>query len=302
MKSPPTLFVTGGTGFLGGHFLLEARRRRWRLRCLARRAMPRMSGVEWVRGDLAKAGRWESRLRGCDTVVHLASAQLADCERDPVLGSRVIVEGTARLLAASVRAGVKRFVQASTAEAYGTPSRLPAGPRTPLKPQSLYGWFKACADLCALETGRRGALSVALLRFFNIYGRDARGDVPRTVLRLFAEKIVADQPILLHASLKNSRDFIHVRDAARALALAVADDDATGVIPIGTGRETTLLRAARMLARLAKRKLKVDFRPKEGRLRRLSADPQRARKELGFVPKVSLEQGLREVLNAVRHA
>ncbi len=238
-------------------------------------------------------------MRGCDSVVHLATVQLSDCEKHPVRASRVIVGGTGLLLRLALEAGVKRFVLASTSEVYGSPTRLPVTERTPMRPQSLYGFFKACADLHALTLAKEGGLSLCVLRLFNLYGCDTAGMLPRTVLRLFAGRIVAGEPVILHASLKNSRDFLHVKDAARALALAVCHEKARGVIPVGSGRETTLHGAARMLARSAGHSLKVDFRLKEGRMRRIVADTRLARLQLGFVPKVSLEQGLREVLENV---
>lgn len=295
-----TIFVTGATGFLGGHFLGLRPVRGVRLRCLTRRREnPRLSGVEWVRGDLLHHGAWERKMRGCAAVVHLAAHPLLDCERDPVQGARVIVEGFSRLLGAARRAGVRRFVIASSAEVYGSPVRLPISEKTPLRPLSVYGFLKACADLHLLRFGEVSGSSVCILRFFNLYGCVTDGTVPVTVVRLFAERLLRDEPVILHASRRNSRDFIHVQDAARVVWSGVRRSSVRGVFNIGSGRETSLLNLATKLARLAGRRLRVDFRPAEGRLRRLVADCRRARELLGFRPKVSLDHGLREVLREV---
>lgn len=296
-----TIFVTGGTGLLGGHFLRLGNGHRWRLRCLARKPPPSIAGrVEWIQGVLPKIAPWEAALRGCDAVVHLACASLPECEEDPVLGAEVNVAGFRNLFDAAAQHGVRRFILASSAEAYGLTDRLPVRETTPLRPRSLYGFTKACADLYALERAKLSGLSVCILRFFSLYGCSADRVCPPIFLRVMAERVLCGQPVVLHASLRNSRDFLHVTDAARALWLAVERAHVEGVINIGSGHETPLREAARRLAKLAGRPLTVDFRPGEGRHRRLAADCRLARRRLGFIPKVSLDQGLREMLEMVR--
>lgn len=291
------IFVTGATGYLGKHFLAEARRRGWRLRCLARRLpRPLPPRVEWIRGDLSRPGRWPRALKGCRVVVHLATATLPECERDPAAGATTLLGGLKNLLAAARAAAVPRFVLASTSEVYGDPARLPVREDAPLRPLSAYGFLKACAEMVAT----RGDARACILRFFNLYGAAVDGRPRDTVLNLFARRILAGEPLVLHRSRKNSRDFVHVKDAARALALAVERAPATGAFNIGSGRETTLLAAGRRLGAIAGGTVAMDFRPKEGRLRRVRADTRRARQELGFASRVSLEAGLREVLRSER--
>ncbi len=300
MKPRKLLFVTGAGGFLGRHFLALARRRGWRLRCLARRLPPgSWPGVEWVKGDLSKDGRWTARLKDCDTVLHLAACPLELCQEDPVLAEEVIVHGLRRLMEAMSRRGVGRLIMASTGEVYGIPKKIPVGESLAPAPQSVYGFLKACADLVAMHAGPGLGIQVCILRFFNLYGRALHGPQPPTVLNLFADRILKGQPVILHASRRNSRDFVHVKDAARALALAVGHPEAEGIFNIGSGRETTLLDAAQRLARRAGVPLRVDFRPREGRLRRAAADIRRARRELGFRPSVPLDRGLRELLRVL---
>lgn len=300
LKPREILFVTGATGYLGGHFLRLAVRQGWRVRCLTRRppeaAAAAAAGVEWVKGDLLRPGPWGDKLRGCGVVVHLATHPLLECERDPTRGAAVIVGGMARLLRMVGAQRIRRLIVASSMEVYGLPVKLPVSERAPVNPRSLYGFFKACADLHVLRQESRMKLSVCILRFANLYGPAADGSFQPMVLRLFAERVRRGAPVILHQSLKNSRDFLHVRDAARALLLAVRRRPSAKVINVGTGRETTLKEAAQKLARLAGKRLRIDFRPHEGRLRWMRTDPRRARRELGFVPEVALDQGLKEVL------
>lgn len=297
MSPRAPIFVTGAAGYVGGHFLQEARRRGWRVRALDRCVPARRTpGVRWIRGDLARPAPWRRALEGCRAVVHLATATLPDCERDPAAGAEVILGGLRNLLAAARRASVPRFVLASTSEIYGDPVRLPVREEAPPRPLSAYGFLKACAEMLAA----RGEPVVCVVRFFNLYGAAVDGRPRDTVLNLFARRILAGEPLVLHRSRKNSRDFIHVKDAARALALAVDRVAAEGAFNIASGRETTLLAAGRRLGALARRRVAVDFRPREGRLRRVRADTRRARRTLNFAARVPLETGLREVLRSER--
>jgi len=297
----PALFVTGATGLIGAHFVRQALERKWRLRCLIRHAAPFANpGIRWVRGDLRKNGRWMSQLKGCDAVVHLAVLPLPECEKNPLQGCETIVGGLKRLLDAATRADVRRAMIGSSAEVYGLPRRFSITEKTPVRPLSIYGLLKAAADLLALRHGARTGTSVCVLRFFNVYGRKTDGSAPNNVAHLFADQILRDETIALHGSARNSRDFLHVRDAVRALLLAVERPKAEGVFNVSSGRETTLLRIAQRLAVLSGRKLRAQVRPSKGRFRRMRGDSGRARRILGFRPKVPLDEGLREVLNLAK--
>lgn len=299
MPAKAPLFVTGASGYVGGHFLREARRRRWRLRCLARapsRRRRRGDGMRWIRGDLCRRGNWERSLKGCRAVVHLATASLLECERDPAASAAVILDGTRRLLKAARRAGVGRVILASTSEVYGDPQRLPARESDPLRPLSVYGFLKACAEILVL----RHAASACVLRLFNLYGEAVDGRPRETVLNLFARRILAGEAVAIDRSPKNSRDFLHVRDAARALAAAVNREEASGVINIGSGRETRLLAAARKIGVLARRRVHPKIRSGAGRLRRMRAATRRAQALLDFSPRQNFDDGLRQTLRAER--
>ena len=297
-KSGQTIFVTGATGFLGGHFLKSARAHCWKLRCLTRNPPSLiLPNAEWVKGNLSTTGRWKEKLKGCSIIVHLATCPLLECERSPQKGCEIIIGGINRLFTIAEVYGIKRIILASTAEVYGSPKRLPITESTHLQPLSVYGFFKACADLYALKHAETRGLSLCILRFFNLYGRAINGSLPSNVLSLFAQRIIRGKSIILHASFQNSRDFLHVQDAARALLLAIHNKKAEGIINIGSGKETTLQEAARQLSHLANQRFSIDFRPNEGRLRCMVADTHLAYRVLNFKSKVSLEFGLREVLD-----
>jgi UDP-glucose 4-epimerase len=310
-KKKEVIFLTGATGYIGGVFLEAAVRSRYpaTFLCLARNPPKKSFGsakssnptsVEWLKGDLTRSGPWRHRLPECTTIIHLATLPLPDCETNPELGVKVILTGLKNLMEGASRMGKKetRFIMASTGEVYGIPKKMPITERAKPRPLSVYGFLKACADefLLAGVTD----FKPCILRFFNVYGKSSSVIPQRTVLTLFAEKILGGAPIILHGPPTNSRDFIHVSDVANSLLLALGHSEAEGIFNIGSGRETRLLEAATKLARIAGKNLKIDHQPNAGRFRRSVADIGRARQILGFRPKVSLDPGLREVLDEVR--
>jgi UDP-glucose 4-epimerase len=293
-----TIFITGATGFLGSHFLELSKNYDWKLRCLARK-LPRKNKfkhVEWVKGDLQKIVKWKHVLKDCDIIIHLATMPLLETDKKPIEAFRTILGSTQKLISLGRKYGVSRFIIASTGEAYGSPKKLPVKETQELSPLSFYGFLKACSDLYALKEAQKHSLSLTILRFFNIYGLSVENKLPPIVIKSFAEQLIANKPIVLHASKKNSRDFIHVRDAAQSIIQSILQSEARGVINIGSGKETFLKDLATRIAKILHKKLVIEFRPNEGRKRRLQADCTLARDKLSFYPKVSLDQGLREML------
>jgi nucleoside-diphosphate-sugar epimerase len=300
-KRQLTVFVTGATGFLGGHLLRMSSDRGWRLRCLSRQASPPgHRHVRWVQGDLRDPRSWSGELEGCDAIVHLATASLTDAEREPAAARAVIVDGFQTLAGEAARRGVKRWILSSTAEVFGSPRKLPIRETAPSRPLSAYGRLKAEAERVATRRAEEAAASLTVLRFFNLYGPAADGCVPATVIRAFTERLVANQPIVLHASRTNSRDFLHVRDAVRTLLAVLERPGVSGLYNVGSGRETPLLELAMRIGAILGLEVTVDFRPREGRRRRLVADVSKAAKELRVRPSVDLDEGLAEVVRLLR--
>lgn len=302
MSSGKVIFLTGGSGFLGQHFIHLCSTKNWRLKCLARHIpSSRLNNrVQWIKGSLEKKNSWKSHLKGCDTVVHLAAVPLLETDQNPELAVKVMIAGLRDLLEEGRKCGIKRFIIASTAEAYGSPDKLPVKESQLPQPLSLYGFLKLNADLLAQREAKAHNLSIALLRFFNLYGPTVSGELPQTVVKIFIDQLLAGKAIILHASKKNSRDFIFVTDAARAIISAIEHPSATGIFNIASGEETFLLDLARKISKKIKRSCRIDFKPDQGRKRRLKADVTKANKFLGFKCKVSLDKGLNEVLKTLR--
>jgi UDP-glucuronate 4-epimerase len=246
----------------------------------------------FARCDLA--GTDVSRLLdGCDTVFHLA----AEPGVRSSWGSRFDVylrnnvAATQRLLEAALALPDLRFVYASSSSVYGQAERLPTPEDARPQPLSPYGVTKLGAEqLCLLYHANHGVETVAL-RYFSVYGPRQRPDM---AFNRFCRAALADEPITLFGDGRQTRDFTYVADvvaATRAAALSPAAPG--GVYNVGGGSRVSLRETLDVLAAVSGRDLDVRCAEREhGDVADTGADIARARRDLGFTPRTSLDAGL----------
>ncbi|WP_255516206.1 NAD-dependent epimerase/dehydratase family protein [Luteimonas suaedae] len=292
--------------------------------------------VELVRGDIRDASAVRNALRGVDAVFHFAAAvgvgqSMYEIERYTDVNNR----GTAVLLEALADAPVRRLVVASSMSVYGEGLyRTPAGevvsagersyeqlkrgewevkaddgvlspvatPETkPAEPSSVYALSKLDQERLCLMVGRAYGMSAVALRFFNIYGpRQALSNPYTGVLAIFASRFLNRRPPLIYEDGRQRRDFVHVRDVARACRLALETPQADGgVFNVGSGESRTIAGLAEEMAAA----LGVDDLPAEitgkfrvGDIRHCFADISHAERVLGYRPRTSLGEGLEELV------
>jgi UDP-glucose 4-epimerase len=216
--------------------------------------------------------------------------------KNPELTHSVNVEGTLNLLRASSDRGVRRFVFASSCAVYGEQKKFPIREDAPPKPLSPYAASKLAAEQDCLAFRDLGGLEAVCLRYFNVYGpRQIPGEYAGVMIK-FLERIRASQPPTIYGDGKQTRDFVHVQDVVGATLLALERDSATGeVINIGTGRRVSINELCEIFLKTAgKTRIKpVHEAPHAGDIRHSWADISKARKLLGFEPKVPLEKGVK---------
>ena len=319
--------VTGGAGFIGANLVASlladpAGHRVTVLDSFATTglgpalALPAFAGAELL-GPAERPGRRRGRLRlqagdirdpeallqaaeGADVVAHLAAnTGVAPSVADPRRDCEANVMGTLNALEAARRRGVARFVFASS----GAPAGLVTPPITEdvvPRPISPYGASKLAGEAyCSAYAGAYGMRTVAL-RFSNVYGPGSRhkGSVVATFIRAALE----GRPIRVNGDGTQTRDFVHVDDLVRAVRLAAqAPGEGAGLYQIATRRETSinellallgpLLRAAGVPEPAVER---AERSPAD--VLRNFADPARAAAELGWRPRIGLEEGLEGTL------
>ena len=310
------VFVTGADGFIGSHVTEALVRRGHTVRALVwynafghhgwldELAAEVRESIDIVAGDIRDGHAMIRLAVDCDAIVHLAAlVGVPYSFESPESYVQTNVRGTLNVLQAARQAGVRRFVQVSTSEVYGTAERVPMDESHPLKAQSPYAATKTAADQMALSYYRSFGLPVVVVRPFNTYGprQSARAVIPTIITQLAAGR----EEIRL-GSLAPRRDLTFVTDTAAGLAAAVEADDVAGeVINLGTGEDIAVGELVERIAALMQVSVRClcdpdRLRPESSEVERLVADNGKAERLLHWRPEVSLDNGLRRTIEWFR--
>jgi UDP-glucose 4-epimerase len=297
--------VTGGAGFIGSHLVdalldrgaevavadhLHRSPRPWVAEALQRGMQLHAIDVR----DLAALRRTFVAARP-DVVMHLAAqVDVRQSIADPSLDAQVNVAGTVSVMEAAREAGARRVLVASTAAVYGNPEVLPTPESAPIAPLSPYGTSKAAAEWYLGQYQRLYGISTLALRMSNVYGPRQDPQAETGVIAIFCGISAEGDRATVYGSGRQTRDYLFVDDAVAAW-LAAADSDVTGALNVASGVETSVLEVTAALD------LPYDLAPgRPGEIQHSCLDASAARKRLEWVSEVSLADGLRRTLDAVR--
>jgi UDP-glucose 4-epimerase len=294
--------VTGGAGFIGSNLadaLLAAGHSVCVLDDLSTGYADNVpAGADLVVGDVADEAAVAKAVAGAEVVFHHAAhrAVLRSVEY-PLETDRANTHGTITVLKASLDAGVRRVVYASSSSVYGGARQRPTPESAPVHPRSPYAVTKLAGELYCTVFAELYGLSTVSLRYFNVFGpRQHPDSAYAAVIPLFIDALTHGRSPTVHGDGHQSRAFAFVDDVVAVnLSAAVAPDEwcRGNVYNIGGLREVTLLEMLDVLGSILgvePRPVHVDPRP--GDIRHSSADISTARQHLGYEPKVSLEEGL----------
>ena len=256
-------------------------------------------GFELIEGDLNQLNLVEL-IDGVDVVYHLAGQPgvRVSWGREFAVYVEDNVMGTQRLLETAREASLERFVYASSSSIYGDAEHFPTAESDTPRPVSPYGVTKLAAEhLCALYAKGVGVPTVSV-RYFTIFGPRQRPDMAFT---RFIEATLEGRPIEVFGDGLQSRDFTYVDDAVTATIAAASDGRVGEAYNVAGGNQATVLEVIEILERLAGNEIAVQHLPAvTGDARKTGADTSKARRDLGYAPATSLEQGLARQLDAQR--
>jgi UDP-glucose 4-epimerase len=306
--------VTGGAGFIGSNLVDALLARGDEVTVvddLSTGRRENLGGALAAGATLAEADiRDLSAIEGVavearpEVVFHLAAQiDVRKSVADPAFDASINVGGTANVLEAARAAGAGRVVFTSTGGAIygeGDGQALPLSEDAPLAPEAPYGQSKFAAEGYLALYERLHGLSSVSLRLGNVYGprQDPLGEAG--VIAIFCGRLRAGGRPTVFGDGTQTRDYIYVGDVVSA-ALAAAGSGATGAINIGTGIETDVLELARLLGELGgAESFEPELAPaRAGEVQRISIDPSRAERELGWRAQMSLGEGLRVTLDSI---
>jgi UDP-glucose 4-epimerase len=225
---------------------------------------------------------------------HAAQSEVPKSVADPGFDAQVNIVGGINLLKASLDHKVKKVIFISTGGAlYGEPDVVPADEGHPVRPLSPYGTSKFSFEQYLGTFKRTFGLEFTVLRYANIYGprQDFFAEEGR-VVAIFASRMLEGKPVTIDGDGEQSRDMLHVGDAATANLAALERGDGE-IFHISTGVPVSVNDLFRKLAVLTDYRLAPNTGPRrKGDVYRIALDNSRARRDLGWEPRVSLEEGL----------
>jgi NAD dependent epimerase/dehydratase len=310
--STDQILITGAAGFIGSHLTEAVVRRNVRVRAFVQYnshgsrgwldTLPKsvLDSIEIFAGDIRDPNGVRNAVKGCDVVFHLAALiAIPYSYHSPDTYVDTNIKGTLNLLQAARDNDVRRFVHTSTSEVYGTAKFVPITEEHPLQGQSPYSASKIGADQIAISFERSFSTPVTVVRPFNTYGprQSARAIIPTIITQ-----IASGAPQIKLGNLKPTRDFSFVADTVSGFLAAADSEKVVGeVINLGTGFEISVGDTAKTIAGLMGKNVQVvsdeeRWRPDRSEVERLCASTEKAQRLMGWKPKLSGAEGLRDGL------
>jgi UDP-glucose 4-epimerase len=302
------VLVTGGAGFIGSHLVDRLVDEAYDVRVIDNLYSGKLENIErhiksgkvdFVKGDIRDASLVKKSLIGVDAVFHLAAIiSVPFSVSNPELTFDVNLVGTLNLLNACSEKNVGKFVFVSSCAVFGDTKILPVNENASTNPISPYAESKLLAERDCLSFQQKGLLQSVVLRFFNVYGpRQGMNDYSGVITR-FINRAKEGQPLTIYGDGSQTRDFVNVNDIVQALLACIKSSGANGeVFNIGSGKPTSVTELAKTVLEFTGQDLEIRYElARAGDIKDSYADISKAKRLLGYEPKVTLRDGLKALL------
>jgi UDP-glucose 4-epimerase len=304
------ILVIGGAGLIGSHTVEQLLREdigeiviydnfvRGREENLASALADPRVRIHDIGGDICQTDILDGALKGADAVFHFAALWLLQCHDFPRAAFDVNIRGTFNVLESCVANGVQRLVYSSSASVYGDAVEEPMTEDHPFNNTNFYGATKIAGEAMARAFYHRYKLPYVGLRYMNVYGprQDYRGAYIAVIMKMLDAIEKGNAPVA-YGDGSQAYDFVSVVDCARANVCAMRADSVDRFYNVGTGRRTSIKELAEHLLGLTGSNLAIEYK-EEGLtfVKNRIGSPRMAEKEIGFKAVVSLEDGLKELI------
>jgi len=297
--------VTGGAGFIGSHLvdaLLDLGHDVIVLDNFSTGRPENLVHVEkridLIECDIGLEEDWARSFSGVNWVFHLAAlADIVPSIQDPGAYFRSNVDGTFNVLQAARQAQVDRVINVASSSSYGLPDIFPTPESAAIDPQYPYALTKYLGEELVMHWGRVYDLPVLSLRFFNVYGpRSRTSGTYGAVFGVFLAQKLAGKPFTVVGDGDQTRDFTYVSDIVAALITAAESSHGNKVYNVGSGATVSVNRLVQLLGG---EKVHIPKRPGEPDC--TFADISKIQAELGWQPRVSIDQGVAKLLKHIEY-
>lgn len=308
------VLVIGGAGFIGSFVVAELLKEgiaevvvydnfaRGKASYLSESLLDPRCKIFPIGGDIRETDILNKAMEGVDYVFCLAAMWLLHCKDFPRTAFEVNIAGTFNVLEACVNNKIKKLIWSSSASVYGDAVELPMTENHPFNNKNFYGATKIAGEAMVTAFNERYGLKVIGLRYMNVYGPHQDQTAAYTgVIPIMLNKIDANEAPIINGDGSQAYDFIYVEDVARCNVAALRSNVDFGFYNVGTEVQTTIKELCETILRLKKSNLKVTYKPycdddARALVQNRIGSAKKAKNELGFSYKYSLEEGLLKLI------
>jgi UDP-glucose 4-epimerase len=290
--------ITGGSGFIGSN-LVELLHKKHIITVFDANKT-RFNDVTFVKGDITDPKAVDAAIRNSDIVIHLAATLgVINTEKNPVKTLDTNIFGTKNVLDACKNNHVKKIIFSSSSEVYGEPLKIPIKETDKVIPITNYGISKLAAEEYIKAYSKNFGLRYTILRLFNVYGEEQQN---QWVMSEFVSRAIKNQDIIIHGTGSQIRAFCHVSDVVRGFEIALEKGDGE-TFNIGNDDEPISIKElAEQIISLSNSKSiikSISFEKSDrDRSEIMTRVPSiaKAKQILGYQPKISLDEGIKRVI------
>jgi UDP-glucose 4-epimerase len=299
------IIVTGGAGFIGSHLVDLLIENKHEVIVLDNFSTGRRANLDHVKDkiqliecDLSVNGDWVKYFKDVDWVFHLAAlADIVPSIQKPDAYFNANVNGTFNVIQACKHANIKRVVYAASSSCYGIPDNFPTSETSAIKPQYPYALTKRIGEELVMHWAQVYQLPAVSCRFFNVYGTRSRtSGTYGAVFGVFLAQKLANKPMTIVGDGNQTRDFTYVTDVANALLSAAKSNKTEQIYNIGSGNTISI---NKLVDLLGGEKTYIPKRPGEPDC--TYADISKIKLDLNWTPKISIEDGVKLVLENIEY-
>jgi|SaaInlStandDraft_6_1057023.scaffolds.fasta_scaffold58617_2 UDP-glucose 4-epimerase len=300
------ILVTGGAGFIGQKLVKSLLLQNNNIfifdnfsNSLKDQLDLSQKNLHLVEGDIVDYNSIKNALVGIDLVIHLAAQINVNASfLDPDFTNKVNVLGTENLLKACVENKIKNIIISSSAAVFGESKNLPLIETSELSPISPYGESKAAMEKLIKNYVNKFSFNCIILRFFNIFGK-GQNDEYAGVITKFLKQINLNKKLIIFGDGNQTRDFIYIDDIIHSIEHAIENvyGKRATCYNIGSGINVSIKELANLMISISGKDLEIEYLPKkDGDIKYSITTIDLAKKELNFIPKITLENGLKHLI------
>jgi len=304
------IFVTGGAGFVGRNLVSSLIKNNHNVTIFdnlsnssENNIQSLLDKVNFVKGDITNYDDISSCIKGSDVVIHLASKiNVQESFTNPNLTKHVNIDGTKNLLKACKENNIKNIIAASTAAVYGDckEPKIHFSENSNTNPISPYGESKLEMEKTVMDYTKKYDFNAVILRFFNIYGIGQSPEYAGVITK-FLQKINENDSLEIYGDGLQTRDFVSIYDVITSIhnALSKIDKKRGTIYNIASGKSISIKNLAEMMISISGKNLDIKYSSqKNGDIRFSQANISLAKKVLEYEPKIDLETGIKNLMNA----